>query len=834
MSIQRQLNVLGQMRVDVPHLRSIESSIAYDFDTLAGKALSGKIPLVLKGFTVSTSGTVGTPATGLQLNVAGGLLMHFGASEAGTVFTVADNAAPEILSATNRNVSGSFVGGVTNYIGLDLLRSADSSTSDITQFLDTGTLKEKSQSVPQARTLQYKIVISTQNFTVSSNILPIAQVVTDGLNNVGSVTDCRRMMFRLGSGGDSPSALSSYNWGARTENPIIYSGGLDAFTGEDKSITNLKSWMDATMTSIWELRGGQSWYSNVFRDNVKLCYGPSVVAANGDNFYFNAGTLYWKGLSLAFENSVGHVDTITDNDITGVAFADGSCLYVDLVRESNATIVAHVGTLAAVGSSLIPGRRIILAWRLGSYVYSRDRSYEVGRTFSAATTVALGLVRINAVAPVPAAPVVPVILANGQIELVATGGNSWAFKGTGDIRGPGGYFTGGAGTGGAGGVGVDGFGGAATAASGNGGGAGGVFTGGLGDGAGVDGAGLGAISRNGIAATFTNSGTGPAIVAGGITNISSYITNPALLGRGTSLFKAVDNYYSIMVLGAGTAPAAVFAHGSSTAGIVAQHAIWAKSNGAATVRIENDAAIAVNALEVVGNGVAGAYGASITNTGATNYAGSIVGSGGAEGLRAVGTNYAVNAIAGDVGVSTSNKFKYTGTQTGVIIIPAIDFKATIDLVFSDVVPGGGYMAGAYYTVPANKGARFKCVVRIPRGARLTNCDIWIRDGGAGAGQPSMANPDIHQFKFDATQASGVNKYTILTGGTIAVPLNGYAWYATGALTTGATTDGALGATGDNNSSWIEVDWAVYATLASGFSFGGMKFRYDFTEVDFMV
>jgi hypothetical protein len=41
MSANRQLNLLGQWRLDVPHLRSIESSVAADFDLLAGSMLGG-------------------------------------------------------------------------------------------------------------------------------------------------------------------------------------------------------------------------------------------------------------------------------------------------------------------------------------------------------------------------------------------------------------------------------------------------------------------------------------------------------------------------------------------------------------------------------------------------------------------------------------------------------------------------------------------------------------------------------------------------------------------------------------------------------------------------
>ncbi len=142
------------------------------------------------------------------------------------------------------------------------------------------------QEVPLARMLNYSIVISTQNFTSASNICPVAKVVTDSSNNVVSITDTRNMMFRLGSGGDNPNALHTYPWGTRTENSITYSGGSDSFTGEDKGINNLKSWLDATLTRLWELGGGEHWYSGTADREIKLAYGQPVIAGSGDNFYF--------------------------------------------------------------------------------------------------------------------------------------------------------------------------------------------------------------------------------------------------------------------------------------------------------------------------------------------------------------------------------------------------------------------------------------------------------------------------------------------------------------------------------------------------------------------
>lgn len=573
MSVLRSLNALGQMRVDSPHLRSIDSSVVADFDALAGQLISGERALVVRGFTLSVTNTIGNSAENLELNIAGGIILHQLASDGGTLYVASDSAAAEVLSATNDKVVGSFTASSVNFIGLDLIRAPDPTTVDSVAFLDADTDQEVPQIVPLGRTLQYRIVISTQNFSASSNVLPIAQVETSATNTVVDITDCRPMLFRLATGGDNPNIQSSYAWSDRTENPIVYTGGENPFVGEDKSIASLKSWIDAMMTSVWETRGGEYWYSPVNRDNVKVLYGQPVLAQNSDNFYFPlvtstagnvarsgttvtvtyvghpfstgmvvdltpgeanfpAGTkiitgtptadtftyteagsavsssvdltyssLLWRSVFIAFENSTGLYNTVTDNTTTGVALPKDSVLYVDLVRESSATVNATVGTLQTLGSATIPGRRMILAWRKDNVVFIRDRGFEVGRATAVATTASLGIVRLNNTAGSPSSPVVVSIMSNGQVEVAATGGNSYGIRGTGNGSG-----AGVSGQGGATGSGVFGTGGGSSSTGVNG-------VGGAPDGTGVvgqgDGTGRGVLGNGG-----DNSGTGVAGVGG--------------------------------------------------------------------------------------------------------------------------------------------------------------------------------------------------------------------------------------------------------------------------------------------------------------------------------
>lgn len=392
--VTRQANLLGQMRLDAPHIRAMESSVAADFDTLAGQMMSGKQALVLKGMNVITTGAIGAQAALLQLNVPDALIMHYGATEAGTIFWVPSTRAIEVLNNVNPRLQGSFTASQTNYIGLDMSRTADASTTDNVQFLDAGTLGETGKSVPLARTLDYRIVISTSSFSSQPTILPIAKVVTDTLNNVVSIQDARHMMFRLASGGDFPDIQGAYTWpGTRSENT---SG--DVFTGGDKVLDSLKTWMDAAMTRMWDIGGGEYWYSATADRNVNMVW-VGATFTNGENFEWDGTNLHWKGLRFLFDNSTGYYNDVSNQtgDSAGLTnLADGDCIYVDLDRTQNATgLLAAKAVLTNLGSSAVPGARQVIAWRVGSVVYSRFWRYPVGTTFIPATTTSTGVLKIS-------------------------------------------------------------------------------------------------------------------------------------------------------------------------------------------------------------------------------------------------------------------------------------------------------------------------------------------------------------------------------------------------------------------------------------------------------
>lgn len=394
MAVLRQFNWLGQLRADVPHLRMVESAVAADFDVLAGRLLGGGLPYVARGFTIV--GGTGQAATTLRMATASGVLVHPTASEAGTVLSVPADRAEEVLSATNARVVGAFTPGATNFVGLDLRRAPDDATTDLAYFRDATTLVEAPKSVPLARVLDYRIVISTVDFSALPHVAPVARVVTDAANNVTAIQDARQLLFRLGGGGSTPNAQRTYAW------PSGRTDGTTFTTLGDKAIGSLKEWMDAVMTRLWELGGGERWFAPSTDRNIKLVKAGTKFT-NGEYFEWDGTHVHWRGLSLVFDNSTALYNDIADQltDSPGLTnLADGECLYVDVDRTANRTggtaLVAAKAPLATLGNGAVPGARWAIVWRKGSNVFIRDEALAVGQiALSVATTASNGIVRLS-------------------------------------------------------------------------------------------------------------------------------------------------------------------------------------------------------------------------------------------------------------------------------------------------------------------------------------------------------------------------------------------------------------------------------------------------------
>lgn len=260
MSVKQRFNWLDNQRVDKPHLKSIDDSIIFDFKTLL-QSFQDNSPYILRGFDIQNPGAaINAPAFNLQIVVASSVV--WAPNQVDGPFLLVNPGAPnEVLNTANPKVIGSFTANSTNYISLRLKRSPDVGTSDLVAFWDVDAEVNFTKTVPTGLVLSYEFIVNTSGFGTN---IPIAKVVTDGSNNVLSITNCKKGLFRLGSGGANPNPSYQWNYTIPVENPttLNISGGPNPFVGGDWEIKSFKDWMDAVMTEIKLIKGSSFWYSS--------------------------------------------------------------------------------------------------------------------------------------------------------------------------------------------------------------------------------------------------------------------------------------------------------------------------------------------------------------------------------------------------------------------------------------------------------------------------------------------------------------------------------------------------------------------------------------------
>ena len=367
MAVRRSQNWLNQQRVDVPHLRSIESAVRNDFDEiLASFAIGEDASYVVRGFTLNMVGAIGSSASSLQMIVDNSSILHGKSSQAGTFF-VSPSGSPNqtINSTTNTNVQGSFTPSALNYIGLEFNRAVDNSTSAQVFLWNPTNKNEISKTVPLAETLNYKIVVTSSVW--ASNVLPISIVETDSSNNVLSVEDRRPMLFRLGSGGpNTPNPFYKYPWNhdpeGRTENFWKSSSSVSPFKGGDKQLLHFKEWADAVMSAILEIKGTTYWYSeNSGGSIIKLRGDLAQLQMTGTGKFIHAlntaGQINWTsdiyldyvGSRLSYKieaYAAGGNVTLADNEVAYINIVRGIDIIPNLIFTQGSAIVTSVGAVS--------------------------------------------------------------------------------------------------------------------------------------------------------------------------------------------------------------------------------------------------------------------------------------------------------------------------------------------------------------------------------------------------------------------------------------------------------------------------------------------------------
>jgi hypothetical protein len=423
----KNFNFKNNQRLDISHLKMIESSITDDLQVITDNIIAGNSTIIIRGFTIPVTDIIGNPATSLQMTVADSALIHTLSGEDGSLFTIPASQSPDTLNSANPRVVGSFIPSITNYIGVGLVRSIDATTAETVSILDDATKTEFSQKVPLGDVLDYRIYIQTANFDSTSNICPVA-IIRLGTNcEVISISDARPLAFRLGVGGTSPSATTPYySLPDRTEAPVSYTGtGSSPFTGGDKNITSLRDWMAVIERRIWEGSGGAYWYSPSSVNDVRPAYSDAVFSETLKNWYLDGTDLLWQGLRFIFSNGINssYYCTVADQTtaLAGLTnLSNGECLYIDIDRTQNATnLTVCKDSFAAMPQPTIPGSRLIIAWKNFDEVYTYGESAPVNSGVLHASPYVLGVVKIYEFPTGITEPVCPTVDSEGKA--LATG-----------------------------------------------------------------------------------------------------------------------------------------------------------------------------------------------------------------------------------------------------------------------------------------------------------------------------------------------------------------------------------------------------------------------------
>lgn len=368
MAVDRRLAGYSGMRIDWPHLRSIESSVSHDFDMLGRGLFTGlNKPYLVRGFRIKIPSSA-TNASNLQIEVADSVVLHSSATESGTIFQVPAGQADETLNTQNSNVIGAFQANAINYVSLDLRRVTDTSTIDQTAGWSPSQQLEFQRAVPIGRVLKYRFIISTVGFAGN---LPLYIVKTTVNGAVEYITKGVTDLFRLGSGGANPNPQNKFLWGNLTntqpgadarrewisptigDNPLTVRPGDSslAFDYGDFSIKNFKDWMDAVMTRIQEIANSDYWYIGSKVNNQNL----SDLAWDAINSVMTgAGSLSYN---LVLESSAPN-DGIFQSSLTDNTILPGDVYVQGVTSGTKATMTAFNG-----------GRLLINSMTTGGFTY---------------------------------------------------------------------------------------------------------------------------------------------------------------------------------------------------------------------------------------------------------------------------------------------------------------------------------------------------------------------------------------------------------------------------------------------------------------------------------
>jgi hypothetical protein len=383
--------VLGRLlvssaeRLDLPDLLSIDSYSAGDWKFFIQTLVGEDKPYIIKGFEIiDPASAIGTQNCSIGIADSA---MYYPGSAAGSFFYGLPAGNPNALPLVPELRKNA-----TNYVYL--VFSTFDTAEDTRAFWDpdaNGNVgAEFTQEVNTESVIKVQVNVSTGAFP--DNTVPIA-IVKVGPSVITSIEDARPMMFRLGTGGISPNPSARFVWPAipsnvyerqETPNTLTSPSGPNPFEGGDKNLLSLKEWMDAIMTKLAELSGGQFWYEDMSTFNMISIFNDLNITFKSKGKYIHSsatpGLLSWtEDLIIKSTNSPTDIVIRGPDSIT---IPNEYVAYLSLVRAQPINVLDQA-VLWANGSAFINSPTGSIGFfnnlNIGDWVKKIGDNYVLGR-----------------------------------------------------------------------------------------------------------------------------------------------------------------------------------------------------------------------------------------------------------------------------------------------------------------------------------------------------------------------------------------------------------------------------------------------------------------------
>jgi hypothetical protein len=377
MAVLQRVALYPNERLDIPDARSLEGFSLNDWRFFIKGIMAGQ-SYVIQGFEVSNYANIFlVPGFKLRLNTVA--LLHPNATSQAAGFYITNGQEPDATVTLSSNA--------VNYVEADM--TTLSGTPDVRAFWDPGANSgaggEYTDTIDTVINLQLTVASNVSGFT--SGKIPLYKVTTNTSGVVTSLTDCRPMFFRLGTGGNSPDPFASYAWPslpsaskARQEGAVTVTTATTSnapFQGGDKNIKTLKEWMDAVMTVIREIKGTTYWYTGTTGSPLVNAYQNAALTI------LLGGTLKQLGTTRIVKNvssSTVSVDIGSIFDVGPSSFVHNTTTY------TYSSFSSATGVFSGVSPNPVGSITVGDAIRQGPYghLQLQDGStvYRMGRTFN--------------------------------------------------------------------------------------------------------------------------------------------------------------------------------------------------------------------------------------------------------------------------------------------------------------------------------------------------------------------------------------------------------------------------------------------------------------------